>query len=74
MVVERYKKNCYDRIYDRFNKNGRMLPEGLYYLHSWVNKKKNICFQLMETNNEKLFDTWVEKWNDLTDFEIISID
>ena len=74
MVVEHYMSNCYDKIYERFNTNGRMLPEGLYYLHSWVNKEKDICFQLMETNTPELFDVWVVKWNDLVDFEIFMID
>jgi len=74
MVVEKFKPGCYDKIYARFDAKGRMLPEGLYYLHSWVNKENNICFQLMETNDEKLFNTWIENWKDLTDFEIFSID
>ena len=74
MVVEHYKEGCYDAIYKRFNNQGRMLPAGLYYLHSWVNKENNICFQLMETNDIKLFDTWIENWRDLTDFEIFPID
>lgn len=74
MVVERFKPNCFEKVYDRFNANGRMLPEGLYYLHSWVNEERNICFQLMETNDQTLFNVWIEKWQDLTDFEIFPID
>lgn len=74
MVIERFKPKCFEKIYERFNTNGRMLPEGLYYLHSWVNKGQNICFQLMETNDEALFQIWIDKWKDLTDFEVIPID
>ncbi len=74
MVVEKFKDGSFDKIYMRFNSKGRMLPKGLYYLHSWVNKESNICFQLMETNNRALFDTWIDQWKDLTDFEIFPID
>jgi len=74
MVVEKFKPDSYDKVYTRFNSKGRMLPEGLFYLHSWVNKEKNICFQLMETNHENLFKIWMDQWKDLTDFEIFPID
>jgi len=51
-----------------------LLPEGLYYLNSWVNAEENICFQLMESNDAKLFDTWIENWKEFTDFEVFPID
>lgn len=74
MVVEKFKPGYFDAIYLRFNSKGRMLLDGLFYLHSWINKEKNICFQLMETNNADLFNIWIEQWKDLTDFEIFLID
>ncbi len=74
MVIERFKPGCYEKVYKRFDEKGRMLPEGLFYLNSWVNKEQNLCFQLMESNDENLFRIWIDKWRDLTDFEIIPID
>ena len=74
MVVERFKPGCREAIYERFNRSGRLLPEGLYYLHSWVNMERNICFQLMETRDESLFSGWIAQWQDLTDFEVIPVD
>ena len=74
MVVERHKVDCFEKVYHRFDANGRMLPAGLYYLHSWINEKRSICFQLLETNDPTLFAVSTEKWPDLTDFEIIPID
>ncbi|GAA0195037.1 hypothetical protein GCM10009122_58980 [Fulvivirga kasyanovii] len=74
MVVERFKPGCFNKVYDRFNEKGRMLPEGLHYLNSWVNEKESICFQLMETNDESLFKLWIDKWADYTDFEVFPID
>jgi hypothetical protein len=74
MVIERFKDGCFDAAYERFHTNGRMLPEGLNYLNSWIIKDKNICFQLMETNTPALFDTWIAHWTDLVDFESTEID
>ena len=74
MVVEKYKKGCFKKIYERYNSKGRMLPEGLAYLNSWVNKEKNICFQLMESNDTKLFYKWFKNWEDLIDFELYPIE
>jgi hypothetical protein len=74
MVTEHYKAGCFDKVYERYNTLGRLLPEGLFFLNSWVNKEKNICFQLMESADVLLFDEWTKKWKDLVDFEIYPID
>ena len=74
MVIEKYKEDCYDRIYERLNADGRMFPDGLFYLNSWINKKKNICFQLMESNRIELFYEWFKNWEDLVEFELYPID
>ncbi len=31
------------------------------------------CFQIMEALNPELLQTWVGRWADLVDFEIISV-
>ena len=74
MVIERYKPGCFDAIYERYALKGRMLPEGLHYLNSWINKEHNMCFQLMESDNPELFSRWLRNWKDLIDFEIYPID
>ena len=74
MVVENYKEGCFEKIYERYNLKGRLFPDGLHFLNSWVNQEKNICFQLMEANDPELFYAWFEKWNDLVDFELYPID
>lgn len=73
IVIERFHDGKLNDIYQRFAENGRMLPDGLYYVDSWLSKDANICFQLMKTSKHALFDEWIEKWNDLTDFEIYPI-
>lgn len=73
MVIETFLDNCTEEVYERFHKNGRMLPEGLNYLDSWLTRDGSRCFQLMETEQYELLQEWTEKWNDLTHFEIIEI-
>ena len=74
MVVEKYKEGCFDKIYESYNAKGRMFPEGLIYLNSWVNKESNLCFQLMESKDIELFYQWFKSWEDLVDFELYPID
>ncbi len=73
MVIEHFLPGCKEKIYDRFHANGRMLPDGLNYLNSWLEKDGDRCFQLMETNDPALFETWLENWKDLAGIEVIEI-
>ena len=73
MVIETFFENSIEKVYERFHNKGRMLPEGLNYLDSWLAKDGNRCFQLMETERFELFQEWTEQWNDLTHFEIVTI-
>lgn len=74
MVVEKFRAGCLDAIYHRVEQRGRLLPDGLHYLNSWVNRERMICFQLMETADATLFDHWITHWTDLAEFEIYPID
>jgi Domain of unknown function (DUF3303) len=74
MVIEYYKIGCFEAIDERHNQQGRLLPEGLHYLDSWVSKGKNVCFQMMETDNVALFPEWFTRWDDLIAFEVYPID
>ena len=73
MVIEHFAPDAKDKIYERFHRKGRMLPEGLYYLNSWLAKEGDRCFQLMETNDPHLCDVWFEHWKDCSRIEIIEI-
>lgn len=74
MVVEKFREGCCEEVYQRFNTKGRMLPDGLHYLSSWINKDHDICFQLMETRDESLFRNWFHQWSDLVEFEVYPVD
>jgi len=73
MLIERYKDGKAAEVYRRFREQGRMLPEGLRYVESWVEADLGRCFQLMECDDGGLFQTWVARWQDLVDFEIVPV-
>jgi hypothetical protein len=73
MVVEQFKNHSAKQVYRRVKNKGRMLPDGLHYVDSWVGTDFNRCFQLMETEDPSLFKKWVEQWEDLVEFEIIEV-
>jgi hypothetical protein len=73
MVVERFKEGAAPKIYQRFREKGRMMPEGLEYISSWIDHDFKICYQLMQTETVALFDRWIENWSDLMEFEIVPV-
>ena len=73
MIVERFKKEHIKELYARFDAKGRMLPEGVNYLDSWINEDVETCYQLMESENLEKVKEWVSYWKDLADFEIIPV-
>lgn len=73
MVIERFAPGRKAEVYERFHQKGRMLPDGLTYLDSWLEKDGDRCFQLMETDNPALFEVWKRRWNDLVSIEVIEL-
>ena len=73
MVIERFKNRDAVAVYRRAQTQGRMAPEGLTYVGSWVEANFDRCFQLMECDDPGLFQQWVVAWRDLVDFEIVPV-
>ena len=73
MVLERFKTPGGLEVYRRARDLGRLIPEGLEYVSSWVDLEFTRCFQLMKTENRDLLEQWVSRWNDLVDFEVIPV-
>jgi Protein of unknown function (DUF3303) len=73
MVVEHFDQGKVPQIYRRFRENGRMAPEGLRYVDSWVEASFARCFQLMECDDVAVLQEWVLQWSDLARFEIIPV-
>lgn len=70
MVIENFKNGDAVPVYRRFRDRGRVAPEGLSYISSWVNDQFDRCYQLMETEDRALLDRWIANWSDLVDFEV----
>ena len=73
MVVERFKNKDAALVYRRFRDRGRLAPDGLSYVSSWVDENLERCFQLMETDDRRLLDEWIENWSDLVDFDVYPV-
>jgi hypothetical protein len=73
MVVERFKNRDALSVYRRFREQGRLAPEGLTYVSSWVDERFQRCFQIMETDDRNLLDQWISNWSDIVDFKVIPI-
>ncbi len=73
MVIEHFKGRDPQPVYRRFAERGRMTPDGLNYVNSWIEVGMDRCFQVMETDDASLLQEWISKWNDLVDFEVVPI-
>jgi hypothetical protein len=73
MVIETFTRGARP-VYERAAEHGRMLPAGLEYVDSWIDSDGlDRCFQLMETDDPKLFDEWIAAWSDLAEFEVVPV-
>src|SRR5262245_23172356 len=48
MVIENFHAGQALAVYRRFHERGRMAPEGVRYISSWVDLEFRRCFQVME--------------------------
>ena len=73
MIIEKFHGGKVELIYERFEQRGRMMPDGLHYVNSWIDERLTVCYQVMETDTiEKLYE-WIANWHDLADFEVIPV-
>jgi hypothetical protein len=72
MVVERFIQGPAP-VYKRAAEQGRLLPDGLDYVDSWVDERLDRCFQLMRTDDPSLFGDWTARWSDLAEFEVVPV-
>ncbi len=73
MVIERFRGGDALPVYRRFRDYGRLAPEGLKYVASWVTDDFRRCFQIMECEDRQLLLEWTARWEDLMEFEIIPV-
>jgi len=73
MVIERFRDRDAKAVYRRFRDSGRMMPEGLRYVGSWIETNFDRCFQIMECDDARLLQQWIVNWSDLADFEVVPV-
>ena len=73
MIVEHFRGGDAVPVYRRFRDQGRLAPEGLRYVSSWVTDDLRRCYQVMECDDRALLDAWIAAWADLVDFEVIPV-
>ena len=73
MIIEHFRKGRAPEIYRRFRDRGRMAPDGVRYVASWVDLEFERCFQIMEADTEGQIREWTANWDDLVEFEIIPV-
>lgn len=73
MIVESFRHGDALPVYRRYRDQGRMTPDGLRYLASWVTDDFQRCFQVMECEERQLLTEWMARWEDLVEFEVIPV-
>lgn len=73
MIIERFRDGDPRPVYRRFRERGRLAPDGLRYVSSWVTTDLALCYQVMECDDRRLLDEWISQWNDIVDFECVPV-
>jgi hypothetical protein len=73
MIIERFRNGDPAPVYARFRERGRLAPEGLTYVSSWVTADLTRCYQVMACDDRALLDEWLARWSDLVDFEVVPV-
>ena len=73
MIIETFRNGDAAPVYRRFRDKGRLAPEDLTYVSSWVNESMTCCYQIMETHDRKLLDQWMDNWKDIVGFEVHAV-
>ena len=73
MIIEHFRNGNPAPVYERFRARGRLAPEGLRYVNSWVTSDLTTCYQVMECDDRKLLDEWLAAWSDLVEFDVMPV-
>ncbi len=73
LIIERFRDGDPVPVYRRFRDQGRLAPDGVHYITSWVTRDLTTCYQVMECENRQQLDAWIANWRDIVDFEVIEV-
>jgi hypothetical protein len=70
MIVEHFRDGDALPVYRRFRDRGRLEPDGVRYVASWVTDDLRACYQIMDATDRSTLDAWIARWADLVDFDV----
>ena len=73
MIIETFIPEKVKELYQRYEQQGRQLPDGVNYIDSWIDEDVKTCYQLMESYSFENLNLWISRWNDLADFKVIRV-
>ena len=73
LVIEHFRNRDPVPVYRRFRAEGRLMPDGLEYISSWITEDLARCYQVMDASDRALLDQWMANWSDLMDFEVLPV-
>jgi Protein of unknown function (DUF3303) len=73
LVVEKFRNGDAAPVYRRFRERGRLAPDGLGYVSSWVTEDLSTCFQVMDAPDKSVLEEWMSRWADLVEFEVHAV-
>jgi Domain of unknown function (DUF3303) len=73
MVIETFRDGDAVPVYRRFRDRGRLAPDGLDYVASWIDEPMTRCYQVMATDDRALLEAWIANWSDIVDFEVVPV-
>ena len=73
MIIEDFRDGDARPVYRRFRERGRLAPDGLRYVSSWVTTDLRRCYQVMESDDPRLLEEWMDHWRDIVDFQTVPV-
>ncbi len=71
MIIEHFRDAV--PVYRRFRDSGRLMPEGVSYVASWVTQDLTRCYQVKECSDRALLDDWMSRWEDIVRYEGVPV-
>ena len=73
MVIEKFRPGKVKSLYERLEREGRFIPEGVTFINSWVDMDLKVCYQVMESESREKLQQWMDNWEGYCDWEVIPV-
>jgi len=73
MIIEKFYPDKIKLLYQRFEEQGRLLPNGVHYVNSWIDENVETCYQVMESESKERLLEWISNWDDVATFDVIPV-